>query len=70
MQAKESLDTLEYVQRILKEERQLEFAATPLQTSRFQVRRDEDPGRAGRTIQVCEAKVQAGWNDPGIFFSY
>ncbi|MFI2857338.1 phage tail protein [Paenibacillus sp. JSM ZJ436] len=35
--ATESPDTLEYVQRILKEERQLEFAATPLQTSRFQV---------------------------------
>lgn len=35
--AGESQDTLEYVNHVLKEERDLEFAATPLQTSRFQV---------------------------------
>jgi hypothetical protein len=35
--ADESQDTLEYVIRILKEERDLEFAAKPLETSRFQV---------------------------------
>ena len=35
--AAESKDTLDYVSRILKEERGLEIAATPLQTSRFQV---------------------------------
>ena len=35
--AAESPDTLDYVQRILKEERDLEFAAKPLETSHFQV---------------------------------
>jgi hypothetical protein len=35
--ASESQDTLDYVKRILKEERALEFAARPLETSRFQV---------------------------------
>jgi len=35
--ADESPDTLAYVNRILKEERGLEFAARPLQTSRFEV---------------------------------
>ncbi|RAR43786.1 phage tail protein [Paenibacillus sp. MDMC362] len=35
--ASESQETLEYVNRILKEERHLEFAAKPLETSRFQV---------------------------------
>lgn len=35
--ASESRDTLDYVNRILKEERNIEFAATPLETSRFQV---------------------------------
>jgi hypothetical protein len=35
--AAESQDTLDYVQRILKEERDIEFAARPLETSRFQV---------------------------------
>jgi hypothetical protein len=35
--AGESQDTLDYVNRILKEERALEFAAKPLETSRFQV---------------------------------
>jgi hypothetical protein len=35
--ADESRDTLAYVNRILKEERGLEFAARPLQTSRFEV---------------------------------
>ena len=35
--ASESQDTLDYVNRILKEERDLEFAAKPLETSRFQV---------------------------------
>lgn len=33
----ESQDTLDYVRRILKEERDIEFAANPLETSRFQV---------------------------------
>lgn len=33
----ESQETLDYVNRILKEERDLEFAARPLETSRFQV---------------------------------
>jgi hypothetical protein len=32
-----SLETLDYVNRILKEERDIEFAAKPLETSRFQV---------------------------------
>jgi hypothetical protein len=32
-----SRDTLEYVQRILKEERGIEFAAKPLETSQFEV---------------------------------
>ncbi|HET7579819.1 MAG TPA: phage tail protein [Bacillales bacterium] len=35
--AGESQETLDYVNRILKEERDLEFAAKPLETSRFQV---------------------------------
>jgi hypothetical protein len=35
--AAESQDTLDYVNRILKEERGIEFAAKPLETSRFQV---------------------------------
>jgi len=35
--ASESQDTLDYVDRILKEERDIEFAAKPLETSRFQV---------------------------------
>ena len=34
--ANESQDTLDYVKRILKEERNIEFAAKPLETSRFQ----------------------------------
>lgn len=35
--ASESLDTLDYVNQILKKERDIEFAAKPLETSRFQV---------------------------------
>lgn len=35
--ASESQETQDYVNRILKEERDLEFAAKPLETSRFQV---------------------------------
>ena len=35
--AADSQDTLEYVNRILKDERNLEIASTPLETSRFQV---------------------------------
>lgn len=35
--ASESQKTLDYVNRILKKERDIEFAATPLETSRFQV---------------------------------
>ena len=35
--ASESQDTLDYVNRILKEERDIEFAAQPLETSRFEV---------------------------------
>jgi hypothetical protein len=35
--ASESSETLDYVNRILKEERDIEFAAKPLETSRFQV---------------------------------
>lgn len=35
--ASESQDTLEYVNRILKSERAIEFSAKPLETSRFQV---------------------------------
>jgi hypothetical protein len=35
--ANESQDTLDYVNRILKEERGIEFAAEPLETSRFEV---------------------------------
>jgi hypothetical protein len=35
--ASESQDTLEYVNRILKEERDIELVAKPLETSRFQV---------------------------------
>ena len=35
--ASESRETLDYVNRILKAERDIEFAAKPLQTSRFQV---------------------------------
>ncbi len=33
----ESQETLDYVNRILKEEREIEFAAKPIETSRFQV---------------------------------
>lgn len=35
--ASESQDTLDYVNRILKDERGIEFAAKPLETSRFEV---------------------------------
>jgi hypothetical protein len=35
--ASDSQDTLDYVNKILKEERDIEFAAKPLETSRFQV---------------------------------
>ena len=35
--ASESQETLDYVNRILKKERDIEFAAKPLETSRFQV---------------------------------
>ena len=35
--ASESQENLDYVNRILKEERDIEFAAKPLETSRFQV---------------------------------
>ncbi len=35
--AGESQETLDYVKRILKDERDIEFAARPLETSRFQV---------------------------------
>jgi hypothetical protein len=35
--AKESQETIDYVNRILKEERGIKFAAKPLETSRFQV---------------------------------
>ncbi len=35
--ANESQDTVDYVHRILKEERDIEFAARPLETSRFEV---------------------------------
>ncbi len=35
--ASESKDTLDYVSKILKEERGIEFAAKPLETSRFEV---------------------------------
>lgn len=35
--ASESQETLDYVNRILKEERDIEFAAKPLETSQFQV---------------------------------
>jgi hypothetical protein len=35
--ASESQETLDYVNRILKEERNIEFAAKPLETARFQV---------------------------------
>ena len=35
--ASESQDALDYVSRILKDERDIEFAAKPLETSRFQV---------------------------------
>jgi len=35
--AGESQDTLDYVNKILKDERDIEFAAKPLETSRFQV---------------------------------
>ncbi|HZG58089.1 phage tail protein [Paenibacillus sp.] len=35
--AGESQETVEYVRKILKEERNIEFAAKPLETSRFQV---------------------------------
>lgn len=36
--ASESQDTLDYVNRVLKEERELEFAAKPLETASFQVK--------------------------------
>jgi hypothetical protein len=35
--AKESQDTVQYVSKILKDERDIEFAAKPLETSRFEV---------------------------------
>jgi hypothetical protein len=35
--ASESRDTVDYVSRVLKQERDIEIASTPLQTSRFQV---------------------------------
>jgi hypothetical protein len=35
--ASESQDTMDYVNRVLKEERDIEFAAKPLETSRFEV---------------------------------
>ena len=35
--ASESQDTLDYVNRVLKDERDIEFAAEPLETSRFEV---------------------------------
>lgn len=35
--ASESQETLDYVRRVLKEERNIEFAAKPLETSQFQV---------------------------------
>jgi hypothetical protein len=35
--AEESQDTLDYVNRVLKEERDIEFASKPLETSRFEV---------------------------------
>ena len=35
--ASESQETLDYVNRILKEEREIEFSAKPLETSQFQV---------------------------------
>jgi len=35
--ASESQDTLDYVSKVLKEERDIQFAATPLETSRFEV---------------------------------
>ncbi len=35
--ADESQETIDYVNRILKEEREIEFASKPLETSRFQV---------------------------------
>ena len=35
--ASESQDTLDYVDRVLKKERDIEFAAKPLETSRFEV---------------------------------
>ncbi|MCY7552898.1 phage tail protein, partial [Bacillus safensis] len=35
--ASESQETLDYVNRVLKEERELEFAAKPLETASFQV---------------------------------
>ena len=37
MPAADGQDTLDYVSGILKEERGIEFAATPLETSRFEV---------------------------------
>jgi hypothetical protein len=37
VRASESQDTLDYVNQILKKERDIEFAAKPLETSRFQV---------------------------------
>ncbi|WP_047980113.1 hypothetical protein [Ornithinibacillus contaminans] len=35
--ARDSQETIDYVNRVLKEERDIEFAAKPLETSRFQV---------------------------------
>lgn len=52
--AAESRETLDYVNRILKEERGIEFAAKPLETSRFQVENIKfayvfyEDGRAGK----------------------
>jgi len=37
MPASESLETIDYVKKILKEERNIEFSAKPLETSHFQV---------------------------------
>ncbi|MDQ0414058.1 phage tail protein [Mesobacillus stamsii] len=37
VQASESQETIDYVNQILKEERNMDFAAKPLETSRFQV---------------------------------
>ncbi len=42
VQANESQEALDYVNRILKEERGIELAAKPLETSRFQVENIKD----------------------------